>query len=83
MLCKICTAEMIGRGFDGALDAVRLGDVGRNRDRSVAGKMRALVAARRIDLGDCDAGALAREQNGRGAPDPGARPGDQRHLAVK
>src|SRR5438477_268491 len=46
-------------------------------------EMRALLARRRIDLGDRDPRAFARKQNGRGAADPGARSGDQRHLTVE
>jgi hypothetical protein len=76
-------AEMAGRGLDGARDAVGIGDIGRDRDRAIAGEMRALLARRRIDLGDRDAGALAGEQDRGGAADPGARAGDQRHLAFE
>src|SRR5438874_844966 len=69
-------AEMIGGCLNGALEVVGIGDVGRDRDRAVAGEMRALLARRRIDLGDRDPRALAGEQDCRGAADPGARPGD-------
>ena len=43
--------------------------------------MRGLVAGARVDLGDDDLGALAREQHGGGAADAGPRPGDERDLA--
>jgi hypothetical protein len=38
-------AEMAGRGLDRARDAVGIGDIGRDRDRAIAGEMRALISA--------------------------------------
>jgi hypothetical protein len=43
--------------------------------------MRCLLARGEIDLSDCDLGALAREQEGCGAADPGAGAGNERYLS--
>src|SRR6202047_843837 len=45
--------------------------------------MRCLLARGEVDLGDCDLGALAREQEGGGAADPGAGTGDERYLTCE
>ena len=77
-------AVMRNRLADGGLQAVGLAHVGRDGDGLAAGgsdAMRGLLAARRVDLGDDDAGALAGEQLGGGAADAGAGAGDEGDLA--
>ncbi len=74
-------AELVDGGTDGRLQDVGVGDVGADCDRLVAGEMRGLLARREIDLGDCDPGAFAREQDSGGAADPGAGAGDESYLA--
>ena len=76
-------AELVDRRADRPLEALRLGYVGADCYRTVAGEMRGLLARGGVDLGDCDLGALAREQDGGGAADPGARAGDEGDLAVQ
>jgi hypothetical protein len=65
-------------------DRGRVAHVERARVRVAAAlrdRRRRVRAARRIDLGDLDRGALAREPLGDRASDPGAAAGDERDAA--
>jgi hypothetical protein len=72
--------------LDPARDRLGLADVERFGARTAAllrDRGRCLRAARRVDLGDLDASALAREPLGGRSPDPGAAARHERHAALE